>query len=590
MGGQPVRLGPFTGGLNTTSDPTTIADVEMAECLNFEQDIDGSLRSRPPFKEIAGHASFTERIVFLCEAIFGADHYLIGSNVNGVYFFLNGAFTLITNTFEAGAAAQYADKVYLVPKPGAANPGGKWDPSGGFVAVAAIPQGQACIIHKERMYICPGIKSTVNTSRLKFSDPSNLDVWQASSFIDVRQGDGNKLVDLTIFQDNILLFKEESTHMLSYDTRPDDAVLRPITLTIGVNRQFNVVNYENQVYLFSQGWIYELTNLDFLRLNVKVPFVRDDTVPSAFSDEFIFLSLLEDRLICRYYNKIYVYGLRTRSWTEWSSKEADLHYFGPISTIRPASGNEYYAGNCVTAIKNVVKFLDKSNSTDTELPLAANIRLAIANGTAPSLGSFNTTDADASDINVGDYVQLYTAADVIKEGTKFRVTGKASAAGTTTISFTPNAAALTVVNEKMKVLAHIYCSIRTKNYDFAVSHQYKRIWWWGASVVTNNEVIGTITPITTSFVSTWDDLAAYTWDQLFTWDQPLTAPSLVTTIVPTGMGTTRQAIKFPKAVRFMQINFKIQLVTVGNTIDGPAKVFTMIAWVDMKQVVSKAVS
>lgn len=590
MGGLAVRLGPFTGGLNTSSDPTTIADTELAEMINFEQDLDGSLKSRTPFKEIVGHGTFTERVIFLCEAVFGTDHYLIGSNTNGVFFFLNGAFTLITNTFEAGCAIQYADKVYLVPKPGVANPGGKWDPSGGFVAVATIPQGQACVVHKDRMFICPGTKSTTNTSRLRFSDPASLDLWTGTNFIDVRQGDGTKLIDLTIFQDSILLFKEQSTHILSYDTRPEDAILRPVSRTIGVNRQFNVVNYENQIYIFSQGWIYELTNLDFLRINVKVPFVRDDTVPSAFSDEFIFLSILEDRLICRYYRKVYVYGIRTRTWSEWSSKEDILHYFGPIATIRPATGNEYYSGNCVQALKSVVKFLDKSNSTDTELPLVANIRQAPAFGSPISPNYLVATDANAAAINIGDYVQLYTAGDVLKEGTKFRVTSKASAFGLTNIFYTPNSAVITVAGDKMKVLPHIYSSIRTKNFDMAISHQFKRLWWWGASVSSNNEVIGTVTPITNVFVATWDDLANFTWDQLNTWDQPLVAPSFIQTIQSTGKGTSRQAIKFLKSLRFVQVNFKVQLTTVGNTIDGPARIFTMVAWTEVKQVVSKAVS
>jgi hypothetical protein len=589
MGGQPVRLGPFTGGLNTISDPTTIADTELAEFLNFEQDLDGSLKSRTPFKEIVGHASFTERIVFLCEAIFGTDHYLIGSNVNGVWFFLNGAFTLITNTFEAGAAVQYADKVYLVPKPGSGS-GGKWDPSGGFVVVAAIPKGQSAEVHKERLYVCPGIKSTTNTSRLTFSNAGDLDTWPAGNFIDVRQGDGTKLVDLTIFQDSIILFKEQSSYILSYDTQPSDATLRPISSTIGVNRQFNVVNYENQVYIFSGGWVYELTNLDFLRINVKVPFVRDDTVPSAFSDEFIFLSLLEDRLICRYYRKIYVYGLRTRTWSEWESKETNLHYFGPISTIRPATGNEYYSGTCISAITGVVKFIDKPNSTDTELPLSTNIRQAVATAIPGATNLFIASDADVADINIGDYVQLYTSGDVLKEGTKFRVLSKSSTAGSTTITFTPNAAALTAIGEKMKVLPHIFCSIKTKNFDMAISHQFKRLWWWGASLSTNNEIIATITPITTSFISTWDDLSNYTWDQLNNWDQPLIAPSLVQSIVPTSQGTSRQAVKFLKAIRFIQVNFKVQLTTIGNTLDGPAKIFTLIAFTEVKQVVSKAVS
>src|SRR5687768_8658141 len=100
-GGQPIRLGPFVGGLNTASDPTAIADAELATCTNFGLDIDGSLISRPPIEELAGSTSWTERIICLAEAIFSGNHYIIGSNTNGVYYYLNDTWTLITSTFQA---------------------------------------------------------------------------------------------------------------------------------------------------------------------------------------------------------------------------------------------------------------------------------------------------------------------------------------------------------------------------------------------------------------------------------------------------------------------------------------------------------
>lgn len=721
MGGEALRLGPFTGGLNTTSDPSTIADVELAECTNFEQDLDGSLKSRPPFKEIFGHHTFTNRILFLCEAIFGSDHYLICSNSTGVYYFLNGAFTLITNTFEAGAAVQYADKVYLVPKPGSGS-GGKWDPSAGFTAVAAIPKGQAAVVHKERLYVCPGIKSTADTSRLKFSDASNLDSWPVNNFIDIRQGDGTKLVDLTVYQDNILLFKEQSTSILSYDTNPADAFLRPVSNSIGVNRQFNVVNYENQVYIFSGGWVYEITNLDFLRLNVKIPFIRDDTVPSAFADEFIFISLLEDRLICRYYRKVYVYGLRTRTWSEWSSNKDTLHYFGPIATVRHATGNEYYAGSCISNTTTAVKFLDKQTSTDTEQAFntTAVVTDSYTRTTSSSLGTSDTghtytnsggaagdfsTDGSkavhsAGSVSIVRYSKidnvsianfdfthtfqtdkLATGAgqvielhgrhtdlsntlklkvefttvqavffDLIKvvggvstslaSGTigglvhavnkqftaRFKGTGSvlqvkvwdtlvgqpvgwnasvsdSSITSAGSLIFLSILAAgntnvlpvlfkfdnLSIINSDLVTTA-ITCIVKTKNFDMATSHQFKRLWWWGVDCITNNSVTGIATPVTSSFTVSWDDLANYTWDQLNTWDQPLNAPTLVQTVRTTGMGVVRQFIKFDKGLRYRQINFTVILSTVGSTIDGPAKIFTMTVLTRPAQVVGKAVS
>ena len=46
-----VQLGPFMKGLNTFSDPSAVPDDGLAELLNMELDLDGSLVSRPPFHD-----------------------------------------------------------------------------------------------------------------------------------------------------------------------------------------------------------------------------------------------------------------------------------------------------------------------------------------------------------------------------------------------------------------------------------------------------------------------------------------------------------------------------------------------------------
>lgn len=514
MVGQALKVGPFIGGLNTASDPTAIGDAELTVCTNFELDEDGSLRSRPPFKESAGHAGWTERIVCLCEAIFGTDHYVIGSNTNGVYHLLDGVWTLITSTVQAYTAVQYADQVYIVPKPGSANPGGKWSPSGGFVAVAAIPQGSAAVILKERLYIAPGISATTNPSRLKFSNASNFEVWTGTDFIDVSQGDGSKLIDLIVYQDGLLLFKNNSTFVLTYDVRPSDGIVREVSPTIGVPKQYCVTSYENQVYLFHGGWVYEIIGNDFHRLNTKVPFLRDPTAPTSFAGEDTFISLLEDRLIVRFLKKIYVYGLRTRTWTEWSSVKDVLHYFGPIITIRPSTGNRYYGGSCLTANKTTIQFFDVIAATTKEE-------------------------------TIGPIYSLIT------------------------------------------------CTARSKNFDLAVPHQFKKLFWWGVDVTTNNSVKGTFTPVVVSFAVTWGQLAAYTWGQLApnTWGQLLTTvPSLVSNI-STGTGTARRFIRFTNQVaRFRQGNFEVELTTEGSIADGPARIFTYTLITESKQATPRTVN
>jgi hypothetical protein len=587
MGGQALRLGPFIGGLNTSSDPTTIADAELAELTNFELNNDGSLISRPPFKQLAGPGDSTERVNILCEAVFPSGSYLIVSNTNGIYHWLNGTWTFVTSV-QCYAAVQYADFVYLIPEPNSALPGGKWSPTGGFVAVAAIPQGMAAIIHKERLFVAPGRLTTTQGSRLKFSDPSNPEVFGASSFVDVQPGDGQNLIDLTTFQDNLILFKNNSTYVFPFDVRPSDGVLRRISQTIGASRQNSVANYENQIYVLHEESVYEIINYDFRKINDKVPFVRDATAPSAFADEHTFLSLLDDRLVCRLLNRIYVYGLRTSTWSEWRSSEDLLHYFGPITLLRASTGRRYFAGCCITAYTHLVELAaDHSASFKEEI---ITTEQAVANITSPDRVSFRTTNADAADINIGDFVKLFTSGIILKQDRLFTVTAKVVSGANTTVSFTPEANNAVANTDIIRVVPVITCTAKTKNFDMAISHQFKRLWWWGADVTTNNDIWGIATPIILSFSVTWAQISGFLWNQLSTWAQPLTEATSVSSMVTTNTGTSRRFAKFLKGLRYRQINFKVVLITDGSTSDGPAQLFTMTIHTESKQVISKAVS
>lgn len=721
-GGKPLRLGPFIGGLNTGSDPTAIADAELVQCQNLELDIDGSLVSRPPFQELEGSPIWTERVVCLCEAIFSGVHYLIASNINGVFAYANGTWTTITTTFKASCAVQYADKVYLVPHPSAANPGGKWDPSGGFTAVAAIPKAGSCAVHKERLYLVPGEDATTNVTRLQFTDPGNFDVWPGSNFIDIGQGDGTYLLDLTVYQDNLLLFKNQATYVLAYDVRPTDAVVRKISTTIGVTTQNCVANFENQVYSFHGGRVYEIVNYDFHPINLKVPFVLDQGSPSPFASENVFLGILGDRLIVRYYSRVYVYGFNTRTWSEWTSARDVLKYFGPIVTINDPSGDIYYAGSAITAFRGLIRLFDVQDATNKERTQSPTYTVldtftrivsnswsnadtgqswtssggaasdynvtggvgTISHGTRNVLRELelNSTQSDfeyyyETSINVvptgvgGDvysdcrirYVDasnhyisrlVFSAAGVVtlylyrvvagvgtQLGSTAAVTGTQAAndvysvrircngntiqtkawktsgqepngwsISQTDASFasgktrqssfvvTANTNTLPIVasvdNIKIGPLTgqveDITCVAKTKNFDMAVSNQFKRLWWWGADVATNRDITGTATPIVISFDTTWSALSSTPWNQLKTWAQPLTEPTGVTTMVTTGAGTSRRFVKFLKALRYRQINFSVTMKTQGSTADGPAKLFTEMIITETKEGVVKAIS
>lgn len=79
-------------------------------------------------------------------------------------------------------------------------------------------------------------------------------------------------------------------------------------------------------------------------------------------------------------------------------------------------------------------------------------------GTATGQGASTTpdylvaADADATDIPIGAQVWLYTSAGVLKDAFPHTVTSKPSAFGFTNITFTPNAGAVTVAGDQLRIL------------------------------------------------------------------------------------------------------------------------------------------
>lgn len=369
MPGQEIKIGPFTGGINIESDPSAIADNELVDCQNMDVSIDGSLMSRPPLIQVGTVASLSGRLRILGSVVLPSGSFLIGASSNSTYSFNGASWSLITNTMAAGAVVQYKDRAYIPAVPGSANPGGYWDGTS-FTAVASMPKGEAAVIWKERMWIGPGLAATSNTSRLSFSalaDPSAA--WGASDFFDIDPGNGQKLVNLAIYNNNLLTFKEDSTYVLSYDTKPADATLVKISQVIGTSAQRTVVNYENSVFTYHEGSVYEIINYNFAKTNVKVPFALDTSSPSTRIDN-IFLSLVGDRLLCRYYNTIYVYNLRVRSWSRWKFENSECHNIGPLVAwpvgIPAGEALTYYAGSALSSNNNYFRIKNTANGADIE--------------------------------------------------------------------------------------------------------------------------------------------------------------------------------------------------------------------------------
>jgi hypothetical protein len=383
-----------------------------------------------------------------------------------------------------------------------------------------MPRAEKCIVHKNRLYLCPGETATVNSSRLSFSQAADFTTWPGANFLDVQPGDGDTLNNVVVYQDNLLLFKGESTHVLAYDLDPVDAILREINPVVGSGGSFGVVQYENSAYCLHRNKVYEIANFNFAPINVKVPLVFDNALPTLTTARYEnqHLSILGERLIVRYFNRTYSYQLRTRTWSEWSKTDNALstewHIFGPLVRARDLTGSgqdSYYTGY-----------------------------------------SFDVSSGGFKVIKIIDG----------------RSSGAVEGTGTSTF----------------------YCIATTKTYDMADPVRYKRVFWWGADVITGQDITGSITPITLINSVTWDALTTETWADLNTWESPIVAPvAFFELITGDNISNTNKMIKFGKSLRYRKINFSIQMQTNGSTTQ-PTKLFQLVAAVGIKQLVSARIS
>jgi hypothetical protein len=323
MPGAPIQVGPFIGGLNTFSDATAIADNELTVCENFELDLDGSLKSRPPIEnlDINFPLDTTGNVDFLGNFFTSAGvSYLIASDGNSkTYYFDGTAWVLITNTMAAAGFVQFDDKAWLTAPVGSANPGGYWEPVGGFVADSNMPRGECITTFKDRLWIAEGKDSTVNGTRLYRSktvvDPA---LWVPSNdFVDIGSGDGQNIVQLAVYFNTLIIFRTESTFGLQYTSDPAAAVVSLIIPKVGLNSKDSLAQFETYIYFMYENKAYEFVNNRAAQINVKVPFFSTTTtdiyLPYAVSE-------FNQRILFTYFDQVFVYNLRTRSWTIWKSQ------------------------------------------------------------------------------------------------------------------------------------------------------------------------------------------------------------------------------------------------------------------------------
>ena len=357
MSGTLVKLGPFQGGINTLNDAASVADNELVDCINLEVDLDGSLVSRPPIDIPSPGVTFDSRLIVIGSAIINGTNYLLGSTNNAIWYYNGTVWAQITTGISSYCAIQYRQpsvpttSVWFIAAPGSSKKGGWWNPSAPTTlnSIAAMPDGYTGLIHKNRMYITAGIVDAAGLgNRVYFSKPTDASIWSTpdGGTIDINVGDNQSITSLIVYNDSILVFKQESTFYLSFDTGPSQATIRKLSGAVGAPNRWCVVSFENSVFIYHRTSVYELLNYQFQKLNNKVIFAKDTS--GGTYTEPVFCSIVDTRLIIRYYNTVYAFNLRTKSWSRFVS----TRYYGPLTAYPSDTAGldkyQYISGSCIS--------------------------------------------------------------------------------------------------------------------------------------------------------------------------------------------------------------------------------------------------
>lgn len=611
MPGDPIVIGPFVGGLNNISLAGESSDNEVTSLVNFEVGIDTALTSRPPISVRANSkitASGNDKpwdILGTYRVTNDTWYLLVQRKLGTVYVVqhaLKGDFSTLTTinsvaTWADGVSSfvQVDDYCYFVKRPGASGNGYKWKIGEAIAGIASMPKGNAIVSHKSRLWVA-GTNAASTNSTLWFStiDSSGpkFDTWNTSvDFFKVAPGEGGFITAMLSLNSSILIFKDDGTWRFSYARSPKEGQVDKVSGSIGASGPTSVVEFENLVYVYDKGKVYELINNTHSLINRTLDFYDD---PSAIDLDIpsVDVSVVSRRLIIRYRNALYSYSLDTKTWSQWRSITGipgrfyelpqDLSTNSEVTYIAASQGNTQNS-----AI--VIEKLDSSSITYINSQLPSGVTATYTSGsivvTSPNPSDFEVylnTKGGASNFNVNAAPgrKLHVAGTIVYDGgcnvvitykkfdgteivsnmavesgssfTGFEVPDGVTSASVKLKYTLSTQTTLTDIQLKYNdtqapfnileltdsypdtsgIYEYIECNLQTKAYDYKAPSVHKRLFWWGIDHRSFLSYATKAIPITQKRPPLWKDLEAYTYNQLEqgTWGNPLSFLGISTVV------------------------------------------------------------
>lgn len=362
---QIVNLGPFTNGEVSDSINFSVATKDLRVCQNFDLDSRGFLRTRPSLRtSVQQSYGRADALLYFESAANTQVIFHAYDSITATHRLITETNTILATGHNVSCGVAYAGLAFFLPAIGAGAQGGYLDQALAWTADVNMPEAYAVVAFKQRLF------AIGKDSKVYFTDPINPAVptplvWNSGvNFFVVGFKDGDELTSIEIYNDSLILFKENSTWVFDYDADPAGGILRVLNTDIGAYTVGCTCSYENSLYVLHRTGVYEIINYTFTNLTVlhnavlnlgaitifsNVPSVGFTTTPITP----VWICAVGDRILVRNDRYVHVFYPKARAWTTWYAAFAEGSYYGRLLRKNVTIGSNavvYWGGSSASMI------------------------------------------------------------------------------------------------------------------------------------------------------------------------------------------------------------------------------------------------
>ena len=353
-------LGPFTGGINKTTDPTRLAANELQECINYIINPDGRLVGRPhvtsPMAGLVGFQNLIGQSINM--TIIPGTHTRtttvvpVGVGDNGTNLLIyrynvatNNWTTIFGTGFPTGFSAtqmfSYNNVSYFMVYDSSASTDKLYKSTGSaptrvaaFDTLVTSALGAGAPVWNKQAFIIKDRMVVAGDGIILWSKATDPTVWAVPDGGYVKYP-GDASGSVVLYRDALYIFGTDGAWRFTWTTDPSiDGVLEQVSTAPFLGS----VVFNEELYVATTIGLYKFNNGYLVELSQKIALDYERRVSAAGSSAAAQLTLLDHYLLVgpfvdvANYESYYVYDLKLGVWFNWQFKSsAGIH--GPQPNI-----------------------------------------------------------------------------------------------------------------------------------------------------------------------------------------------------------------------------------------------------------------